>query len=744
MVEAPVNQALVTLALEAVDTANFEAFAQSFYASQVGKSFVPLGGMHDGGAEGFIDPEVFGDSDAKHFIQVSKQKTYRAKIRGTVNRLRQYGRNPTSLAYITSVIVSDIDIEEDNLSEELGCRIRIRDGKYISTHINEKDSYISSFNTYLLPAVSYLSRPGATNFAPRTAAHADRTLAVFLRQEVDNRRGKSDLLESVADSLIIWALTDTDPDKNVLMTRGEILIKIETALPSARHFIRGVLDVRLERLRTKQDTSGRQVRYYTRQEAYCLPFETRELIKTENVEDASLKSAVTAVFVRRYTSAASHLGSAGVDDVVRVCHEVLQRLFEKQGLQVAQFVTNGDQDDEIYANAASLISEVIDSDPTIKTSAADVRRVCTIVLRGTFYDGTEEERSYLEKLSRTYVLLLLLKNEPKVVEYFKNISSKFVLYVGTDFLVRALSEHYLDEENQSTTNLFKVLTNAGASLVLTEKAVEELATHIRSQIYEFENTYMHIEGKIPVEVVEYIDRILIRSYFYARLAPMSSLTPPPGWRSYVENFASYSDIKSNRGDDELARYLVAKFGMVYKSTEEMEKSVNKEELEELLAEIIRVKSDAGRTGDHLNTLAYNDALHVLTVYSDRAIGGESSPANPFGFKTWWLTLDGGVRKASAKTVAKHFGQRFMMRPEFLLNFISLAPTMSEVKDSFATIFPSVLGVKLSNRVADYAFKDIVRSANEVWSVDEARASAMISALTDKLKGDTLKVYENEW
>jgi hypothetical protein len=59
------------------------------------------------------------------------------------------------------------------------------------------------------------------------------------------------------------------------------------------------------------------------------------------------------------------------------------------------------------------------------------------------YDATVEERSYLQKLSHTYVLLLLLKNEPRIVEYFKSLSSKFVLYVGTDFLVRALSAQCL-------------------------------------------------------------------------------------------------------------------------------------------------------------------------------------------------------------------------------------------------------------------------------------------------------------
>lgn len=58
-----------------------------------------------------------------------------------------------------------------------------------------------------------------------------------------------------------------------------------------------------------------------------------------------------------------------------------------------------------------------------------LRRLSTKVLRGTFYDGTDAERSYLAKLSKTYVLMLTLHNEPKIVEYFKTLSSHFTLYI---------------------------------------------------------------------------------------------------------------------------------------------------------------------------------------------------------------------------------------------------------------------------------------------------------------------------
>ena len=85
----------------------------------------------------------------------------------------------------------------------------------------------------------------------------------------------------------------------------------------------------------------------------------------------------------------------------------------------------------------------------------------------------------------------------------------------------------------------------------------------------------------------------------------------------------------------------------------------------------------------------------------------------------------------------------MMRPEFILNFIALAPSLREVKESYRTVFPSILGVQLSNRLGAGVFRKVMGDANEIWQTDESRASAMITELLDALKGDNLKVYENK-
>ncbi|MES2986607.1 MAG: hypothetical protein V4808_01750 [Pseudomonadota bacterium] len=746
-----IDQRLVQSALEAVDTTNFERFAQAFYGAVQDREFIPLGGVHDGGAEGFDatdvgDPEIFEDETATSFIQVSKQATTRKKIRDTVKRLLEYGRNPRVLTYITSRVVADIDKEEALLSKELGCKIAIRDAKYIEVYINSNGATQGAFYSYLQPSISHLFSPGVADMGTETDKHVDRTLAVFLRQEVDNRGSRSGLMESIADSLIIWALRDTDPDpaKRKLVGRAEILARIEAALPTSKAFMRGSLDHRLQKMAAKDAPGGRMVRHYRKSDEFCLPYETRTIVAIENADDDLLKMQVSCVFEDRLSGVAGATDDSLRAVIVKVCHAALEKVFEHQGLQLAQFVQNSEQDDELYTDVAAFATTVIDTLDVTAATKEYIRRTALFILRGTFYSSTDIERRYLGKLSRTYVLMLLLKNDPKVVQYFSSMAGKFSLYVGTDIIVRALSELYLEPESQTTVNLLKILKAAGSTLILSEKTVEEAATHIRRQIFEYENAYEANDSKITVELVEYIDRLLIRAYFYSNLCPVGGIAPPKNWRAYVSQFCNYGDVRENKGDHELADYLMRKFGFTYESTAVIEKGIDKQQVNELAADIQAVRERGGRVRAAGGILAYNDALQVLRIYNRRSEYSETSPGNPFGFQTWWMTQDSKVRRGSARAISAHGGQQFMLRPEFLLNYIGLSPSLAAVHQSFETIFPSALGVRLSSGIKTEDFEKVMRDAAELAAVDDARAGAMITALTNKLKGDQIKAFEKGW
>ena len=319
------------------------------------------------------------------------------------------------------------------------------------------------------------------------------------------------------------------------------------------------------------------------------------------------------------------------------------------------------------------------------------------------------------------------------------MSGDFVLYIGTDLLIRALSEYFLPNADRMTWNMFKVLKAAGSELILTEKTLEEVISHLRAADYEFRGHYEDMEKYVDWALARHIDRILIRAYFYAQLE--GERRRLPGWGAFISLFCTYANLHGAAGQESLRRYVCDEFGMTYERTDETLRGVDLEELDALTNKIIQIRGGRGKEREEV--LAYNDAVHVSRVYAKRRELNEGAKANPYGYRTWWLTQEMLVRRATGEVVAKHHSL-CMMRPEFILNFISIAPSAEKVRASFGSIFPTLLGIRLSNRLKNDVFEKVMQSVREASLLGEARARALASELSDKLKGDHFKRYEVEF
>ena len=188
--------------------------------------------------------------------------------------------------------------------------------------------------------------------------------------------------------------------------------------------------------------------------------------------------------------------------------------------------------------------------------------------------------------------------------------------------------------------------------------------------------------------------------------------------------------------NKIRKYFSERFGMTYVSIADLEKDVSGEEVQQL-TEVLKELRPNTRL-----ELIENDAKMALAIYGKRENLGERYKANPYGYRTWWLTQETIVRKATI-TLVDNKGAQYIMRPEFLLNFIALSPTMSEVRNAYKDVFPTLLGVKLGNRMRPDLFHGIMEKAREAMGVDDARARVMMEDYSNKLKGDYFKEYEVE-
>ena len=180
---------VVRIALDRVEGFPFERFANAFYSSMVGVSFVPLGGLKDGGADA-RDGTIFEDGKrAETYYQASVEVDTEGKIRRTVARLKEFGRTPRALVYLTSRSVKYSDRVERALTDELDVTISIRDGDYIALHINDDSGTQAAFYEHLKHYTDFLSQAGASRLISASKHVRAPAVYVFLSQEVE-RQGR--------------------------------------------------------------------------------------------------------------------------------------------------------------------------------------------------------------------------------------------------------------------------------------------------------------------------------------------------------------------------------------------------------------------------------------------------------------------------------------------------------------------------------------------------------------------------
>lgn len=486
------------------------------------------------------------------------------------------------------------------------------------------------------------------------------------------------------------------------------------------------IDERLAALASKGYPGGRQIGWHKAESAYVLPYETRARLAADNANDEALRLRAVQSFARRATEMFPEAAAPEVERIAEVALRALQVAFEHEGLEFAHFVSHDDA--ASVPQIRDAVRQAVHEQGAAGAESVELAAACLAVARQCFYHGTTDEREYLGRLARTYTLLFTLRNEPRLVEFFSRMAADFYLYVGTDMLVVALSERYLPVENQHARNTLRMAADCGATLVLTEPVVEEVLWNLRSSDLEFKNHIQSVERHLTPDLMREVPKILLRAYLYNR----DKEGGPNNWPSFVEQICGYSTLHEPKAETDLQRYLQAEFRMEYRTRDELGEFVDEKVVSELTQKFLALKSNID--------LAQNDALLAAAVYGHRDMRKESADVSEFGFRTWWLTNESSILRQTRKLEASHGGARYIMRPDFLLNFFAFAPSAAQVRATYANVFPSALGVQLSRRMDQAAFHAVMDRLKEAESLDDARCLAIIADCSDRLKSDFSRRY----
>ncbi|GKW25645.1 hypothetical protein PEC311524_32390 [Pectobacterium carotovorum subsp. carotovorum] len=701
----------------------FENFSQEFLSARLGYKFLSSGGIKDRGIDGL----EYASEDMNRptsIFQITIDKKSEQKLIDTLDKLRDNSINYSRLTYVTSVEVKNKDKLIDMSNDDYGINLRIFDAKWIADNCNDSPATQSVIVNFISRHLREMQKPGK-EFVVNDFVK-DPRLYVFLMQQIGRSSHEGNLNDKLIDSLILYSLRDTDPDKYILMTSDQI----ESA-------VREMFDFEVERLRSKinkrlkslSKKPNKKINHHTRDndDSYCLPYETRLKIIADNSKDKILYNSFM-------DEAESVLRTKLKDEEVQIkkLPEILKKIVEliyyQQGLEFSDFLLNGGGSDLFESNLSDTVDLVLDASNIIDKNRNRVKTALIMAIRDIVYSGSPQAKEYLKSLSKTYLMLFLMKCDPHIISYFQQMAGKMRIFVCTSILVPAFSEVYLEDQNKRYWSLLKSAKSRGVRLLVNDTILDELLYHIKNSYRVFQDNYKDNIDQFISGSEEFVDQILIRSFLYAK-----NENKVNSYELYLDNFVS---INSPLAKQELIDFLNEEFGIDYvsSSTNEMKVNIDNNDLITLVNELSSVKGSAAK--------ARADANLILTIYALRDMHGETKSSLE-GYKTWWLSSD----TATHRTVSRLFKQKYpvscYMRPDFLYNYISFTPPKNKINALYENTFPNLLGVQISNHVSS----DIGRQVRQLiighGEKSSGRVKAKIRQLSDELKTNTGLDYEDK-
>jgi hypothetical protein len=691
----------------------FEIFATQFLSAELGYEFIPVGGTKDKGVDGFQHIRTRSDNQ-KIIFQISTEKDHQGKVYDTINKLNQNGIEFDRLFYVTNRKINGAETFIDEIFEATKKPLTIFDIRWFASNSNNSIKTINAYQIFVDTYLHQYSKPG--QYTTVANLDNDSRLYVFLGQQFEKNRTDLKLDDLLADTLIIYSLEGTDPEKNIFKIKDEIKEGIKKYLKFDPQLIDTKIEERLQALTTKP----RKIKFHSKELAYCLPYETRIEIEERNIQDEVLYSQFyeqTQGTIRKYFKDLE----INVKDIEALITRVFNKIFHKQGLEFSNFVLHGDSHSVIEQKLNDVIASAVDDSSVILANKEKVKTALHLAIRDIVYNGSDEQRKFLKSLSNTYLMMFLLQWEPKLSTYFQTLASQLKVFVDNSIIIPAISEYYLPDGNKRHWNLLKSAAKAGISMFINETLLDELVSHFNMIKNKYYNFFYHTEQFYLTDEFEllYIDEILIRAYFYAKRNNQIN-----DFENFINNFVDPS-LKTTK--QEFIMYLQEVFNIKYISNKSWDIQVNAEEKEKLTAALIPRKNN--------DVKAETDAEMILAIYYLRAKNNEASENGIFGYKTWWLSKDTSTFKAVTEAFGDKYPISCYIRPDYIYNYIALKPSSEEIDNAYNEIFPTMLGVNLSYHMPKEVSNAVQTKIKEFHDKPPIRVKQILRNLTDRLKTD---------
>lgn len=325
-------------------------------------------------------------------------------------------------------------------------------------------------------------------------------------------------------------------------------------------------------------------------------------------------------------------------------------------------------------------------------------------LQALLLEPGDEVRAYLRSLSDTYTLFAFMRETPDVQSAFLKIFSDADIWLDTNVVLPLLAEDLLDEHRRSHTHLIRAASESGQRLHVSEGVVEELLTHIvRCQKYRRAIASDGAHGEPPFLLSVYETAAGSRENFDA----------------WLETF-----VGESRPEDDIVDYLEQIHGIDLDGLSADAEAGDDEEKAKLRAAVAEVWHDARDARDQRRQalglpvqdsitrarLVSHDVENYVGILTRRQRQGERKSA--FGYKSWWLTLDGTafrVHQELATRLERRPPASPAISPDFMLNYLAVGPIRARLSKHTEESLPLMMNMS----VLDAVPKPLIDLADEL-------------------------------
>lgn len=694
----------------------FEEFAHSFLSLVLADKFIPVGGTKDKGIDGLM--RIYYRNTHPTFIyQISTESDYKEKIEDSIKKLLKNKISTSQLVYVTSRKINDKSKIEDDFLALHKIPLRILDVEWFASNVTNDERLALLYETFIESNIHEFQKPDKQYVVGNFIK--DPRLYVFLRQQFDSSTSSLEIEKKLSDTLILYGLEGTASETKTFRNNSEIKDKIAQFVKFNPQAIHQTIDERLGVLSKKP----KQINYHDKEDAYCLPYQTRLILKERDVEELQIFTqfqSQTVEQLKKYLSD-KDISATKLLDLIE---ETIHSIYHKQGIEFSSFVIEGQSKDIIESSLPDIVGDVVDNSHIVQKNKNEVKKALLMTIRNITYNGTKEQREYLRRLSQTYNMMFMLKWDPQLATSFQKIASQLKIYVDTSILIPALSEVFLEHKKRRYWNLLEGAYQAGVKLTINKVILDELVSHFGMIRHKYKTQYKEVEEIYLDDETStfYVEEIMIRAYLYSK-----SRDKVKDFNSFIEEFANPNLANAHR---DLLNFLQEEFKINYEDTSEVERKLNEEDIKKLTEELTGPKQSKEK--------AATDAKLMLMIYKIRELNNEIENKSPFGYKTWWLSQDIQTYRAIQTVFGERYNVNCYMRSDFLYNYIALSPRKTEIDNMFKEIFPSMMGINLSYHMPKEICSHINKSLNDHTDSSNTRIKRAIRNYTEKLMSSPTK------